>query len=274
LLRLAALCLVVILLASPSEGRAQSVAWVSSAPPMFADGDETMDSGQIDYLIRSLPQFTHHISRVSAARSLYDLQHGEGMCSVGILVTPERESFTVFTRRRMALPNVRLMVTRERLADWKAMLTPKGEVDLQKVGDSLTGGFTNSRHYDPVIADFIQQRGGQHMESLVATFQLFNLLQAGRIDFAFVMPPDLFFYGAKLDRKNLVLLPVKGVAPTSDAGVACTQDETGRAVVKAIDTWLADDGHWAEFVEPYRAWVPAEDYVRIVGGRSNIGAGP
>ena len=273
MLRLAAFRVALILLVLPSSGKAQEVVWASSAPPMLAPGDETMDSGQIDFLIRHLPQFTHRISRVSAARSLYDLQHGEETCSVGIIVTPERESFALFSRRRMALPSFRIMVNRDRLPAWQATLTPKGEVDLDKVSGAMVGAFTNSRHYDPTIADFIQRRGGQGMESMVATFQLFNLLQANRIDFAFVMPPDLYFYGAKIDRRKLVLLPVKAVATTSDAGVACANDETGRKVIEAIDALLADESRWAEYVEPYRNWVPAEDYARLLG-RSNMNSVP
>ena len=104
-------------------------------------GEETMDSGQMDYLIHLLPQFTHHVVRVSPARSIYDLRHGEGVCAVGILVTPERQSFALFTARHMVLPSFRVMVPRERLSAWAPMLTPKGEIDLEKVGLSLVGGY-------------------------------------------------------------------------------------------------------------------------------------
>ena len=229
-----------------------------------------MDSGQIDFLTHHLPQFTHHTVRVSPARSMYDLRHGEAMCTVGVLVTPERESVMLLAARHMVLPSFRLMVPRDRLASWKSVLTPRGEVDLDKIDSSIIGGYTNSRHYDPTIADFIQRRGGNSLESMVATFQLFNLMQANRIDFAFVMPPDLYFYGPKQNRQHLALLPIKSVIPTSDATVGCTRDETGHAVIKAIDAMMADETHWAEFVEPFRNWVPPEDFVRILGTRSNM----
>lgn len=273
-MRLTALCVAFIVLVLPSGGWAQEVTWVSSAPLTLAPGEKTMDSGQIDFLIHHLPQFTHRTVRVSAARSIYELRHGEATCAVGILVTPERESFALFSARHMLLPSFRLMVPREHLPAWSSAMTPKGEVDLDKVDGSLIGGFTNSRHYDPAITDFIQRRGGKGMESMVATFQLFNLLEANRIDFAFVMPPDLYFYGPEQDRQKLVLLPVKAVAPTSEAGVACTNDEAGRKVVKAVDALLADDARWEAFVEPYRSWVPPEDYGRLTGRPSNVNGMP
>ncbi len=260
-----------LLLAVPlSWAQGQEVTWVSSAPLAVPQGEETMDSRQIDFLIRHLPKFTHHIVRVSPARSLYDLRHGEAMCTVGVLVTPERETAMLFAARRMVLPSFRLMVPRDRLSSWAAALTPGGEIDLDKIEGSAIGGYTNSRNYDPAIADFIQRRGGKGMESMVATFQLFNLMQANRIDFAFVMPPDLYFYGPKQDRQQLALLPIKSVVPTSDASVACTRDETGRSVIKAIDALMADETHWAEFVEPFRNWVPPEDFIRLLGTRLNV----
>lgn len=264
--RQAALCFLLVLLLPWSRGWAQEITWASSAPTNVPQGEETMDSGQMDYLIHLLPQFTHHVIRVSPARSIYDLRHGEGVCAVGILVTPERQSFALFSARHMVLPSFRLMVPRDRLASWAPMRSPKGEVDLDKVGESLIGGYTNSRHFDPVIADFIGRRAGKGVEGVVATFQLFNLMQANRLDFAFVMPPDLFFYSGKPeDRRKFTLLPIKGVVPTSEAGVACTSDPAGQAAIKAIDALLADESRWVEFVEPFRAWLPPEDYARLLG---------
>jgi len=258
-------CLLLIALAA-SPGLAEDITWVTSSPGTSAR--ETMDSGMLAYLTRNLPDFSHHILRVSAARAYHELQHGAGICKADVIVTPEREELYAFVSRRREVPGFRLLVRKDRLSLLAPAMSGRDEVDLGRMSavKGLNGGFTVSRRYDPVIAEFIQNQGNAAMDSMVATFQLFNLLQAGRIDYTFVLPMDFYYYQDKALREEMLLLRVKDAAPIVHAGVACSPEPVGRRAVAAMDALLADDAHWEEFVEPIRKWLPPEDFARLEAG--------
>ncbi len=240
--------------------------------PAYADAKETMGSGQLTFLTGHLPGFSHHIVKVSAARAVHELEHGSSVCTPDILVTPERERVLTFAKRRMDLPGFRMMIRKDRLGVLAPALNGKGDVDLVKLGEipDLTGGYTNSRHFGPAIGEFIQAHGSTGLNGEVATFQLFNLMAAGRIDFAFVLPMDFYYYASEDQRAQTILLPVIGETPTITAAVACSGDTAGRALIHAIDALLADDARWADYIEPLRKWVSPEDFEVLRTGRSNM----
>ncbi len=264
--RFGGLVLVFALFAA-SAARGEDITWVTSAQsmPQFSD---TQDSGQLSFLTTHLPRFTHHVVRVSTARAYHELEHGSGVCKVGVLLSPERERYATFAARHLLLPGFRLVVRKDRLPALSAAMS-KGEVDLERlVGESaLKGGYTRSRHFDAPITDFLQARDASTMENVVATFQLFNLLQAERLDFAFILPMDLYFYTTPEARDKLVLLPIGGVAPVIEAAVACSSDQSGKNAIRDIDALLADDARWAELVEPLRKWMPPESFPQLLAGR-------
>lgn len=260
-MRFARLCLILGLLAPVSPGQAETITWLTTDPP-YPEAKETMGSGQLAFLMGHLPGFSQRMLKVSSARAMHELQHGAGLCITDLLVTPERERTLAFAKRRMTLAGFRLMVRKDRLGALAPALNGKGDVDLTKLEEipNLSGGYTNSRHFGPAIAGFIQRRGTNGLDGEVATFQLFNLMAAGRIDFAFVLPMDFYFYLPEDQRQDKVLLPVMGENPGAAAGIACSGDPAGRAVIAAIDTLLADDDRWAGYIESLRKWMSPEDF--------------
>lgn len=215
----------------------------------------------------NLPSFVHHIIRVSTARAYHELEHGSGVCKIGVLVTPERQKYAVFAIRRFYLPGYRLVVRKDRLAALAPAIV-KGEVDLDRLGTltAMTGAYTRLRHYDGAIPDFITAHDGSTLSGVTANALLFNLIQAERIDYAFALPMDAFFYSDEAARQKLAVLPIKGAGLRAEGGVACSSDQSGRDAIRAIDALLADEAHWAEFIEPYRRWVPPEEFAALLAG--------
>ena len=252
--------------------RAENITWVTDARAV-AHSSETIDSAQLAFLTSHLPSFSHTIARVSTARALHELEHGSGVCNVALAVTPERRRFAVFAARHLQLPGYHLVVRKEKLAALAPAIV-KGEVDLDKLGALLgvTGSYTRQRHYDQPISDFIQAHDGAAVTSVVANALLFNLVLAERIDYAFVLPMDVLFYSDDSAQRKLAILPIKGAISRVEAGIACTSDQSGKDVIRAVDGLLADDANWAEFVEPFRKWVPPEDFQVLLAGRpaSNV----
>ena len=274
-MRFARVCLILACLAPVSPGRGEAVTWMVS-DPAYADTKETMSSGQLAFLTGHLTGFSHHTVKVSASRAVHELQHGAGVCTTDVLVTPERERYLVFAKRRMELPGFRLMIRKDRLGALAPAVDGRGNVDLAKLQEipNLSGDYTNARHYGPAISEFIQRRGSDGLDGEVATFQLFNLLAAGRIDFAFVMPMDFYFYLSEEQRQQTTLLPVVDETPATAVTVACSADPTGHAVIHAINTLLADDAHWADYIEPLRKWTSPEDFEAMRVSHSNVNGVP
>ncbi len=255
--------------------RAENITWVTSAQAL-PNSNETMDSGELAYLTTHLPSFIHHVVRVSTARAYHELEHGAGVCKVGVLLTPERQRYAVFSARHMMLPGYHVVVRKERMAALAPAMV-RGEVDLDKLAalPGAMGGYTHLRHYDSGITDFIQAHDGSSVTNVVATPLLFNLMQAERIDYAFVLPMDVYFYTDEAARQKLTILPIRGGAPWAEAGVACSSDQSGKDVIQAVDALFSDESRWAEFVEPLHKWVPPEHYPTLLSGHpSNVNGVP
>lgn len=250
-----------------AAARGESITWVTDAQPV-PHSSETIDSVDLAFLTSHLPGFTHHVVHVSTARANHELEHGSGVCKVNVLVTPERQRFAVFSARHIFLPGYRLITRRDKLAALGPALV-KGEVDLDKLAalPGVTGGYTHMRHYDTPIADFTQAHDGNGITSVLVNGLLFNLIQADRIDYAFVLPMDVFFYTNRTAREKLAVLPIRGGTARAEAGVACSSDQSGKNVIHAVDELLADDSHWAEFVEPFRKWAAPEDFAALLASR-------
>jgi len=70
-------------------------------------------------------------------------------------------------------------------------------------------------------------------------------------------------------------LSIRGSSPWAEASVACSSDQSGKDVIRAVDALLADDARWAELIEPLRKWVPPEQYPTLLGGHpSNVNGVP
>jgi len=264
--RLAFFGLIFGLLAPLSPGRSEVVTWIST-DPVYAEAKETTGSGQLIYLTSHLPNFSHRVIKASDARAIHELKSGAGVCNTNMFVTPEREKLFTFAKRRMALPGFRLLARRGGLAALSPAVNAKGEVDLDKLErlPGLTGAYTHSRQYGPAISAYIKRApAGLNVE--VANLQLFNLVETGRVDFAFVVPMDYYYFIPEQQRGAVVLLRVAGEAPVSHAAVACSNDALGRSVIQAIDTLLSDDSQWVTYVEPLRQWLPPEDFEILRAG--------
>ncbi len=266
----------VFALAAAQAARAEDITWVTDAQPV-PHSSETQDSVQLSFLISHLKSFSHHIVKVSPARAYHELEHGPGVCKVGVLLSADRKRYAAFTARHMVLPGYHLVVRKDRMAALAPAIA-KGEVDLDRLAGlrGVVGGYTHVRHYDGPIADFIQARDGSDLDSVVATNLLFNLMAVERIDYAFALPLDLYFYSDEAARQKLVLLPIKGATPWAEAGVACTGDQAGKDVIHSLDTLFAEDARWAEFIEPLRKWVPPDNYPTLLAGHlpSNVNSVP
>jgi len=97
-------CLLLLVLILPIAAAADQVTWmVGDTPPLYIARGEEAGQGfsdrQIDFLIKHLPGFTHTIVGSNAKRTLFEMEHRDGVCSVTLLRDAEREKVMEFSAR-------------------------------------------------------------------------------------------------------------------------------------------------------------------------------
>lgn len=250
-----------------------SLTWMKpDFPPAFIQGNlyagQGYGDGQIDFLIAHLPEFRHETRTATASRFFYALEHEDGVCSVAIAKTPERQNFALFSQRSFwSMPN-RLVTTGARLARFKPFIGQDGELDLAllRQNGQLTGVYAPGTSYGSAIDEFI--RDPQRQTMLISQPHLrlpLAMLVNQRADFIFGYPMEVNYYKA-LDKVTtpLALIPVKSDVSHRDAYVSCSKGPIGQSAIEAIDRLLESQDQMRAFLEPLRRWYSEDEFIRAL----------
>jgi len=249
---------------APAAAQPPLITWMQADTPPFHIGEgplagQGVKDRQYQFLSQHLPRFQHRQMIASVARNWYDLEHSDGICIIGVARTPEREKYTLFSERQLTGYGSRIIVRRDGAAKFKEFLDSHGAVDLSKLArsDALVGGFVAALHYGDSITAFI---GDEHriarLDKFVTPPQLFNVLNAGRLDYVFGQPVEAAYFSRQHGMKasDLVALQIAGGAQGGGLSVGCSNGLLGRQVIQAIDRLLADDRLWRDYTAPYNDW--------------------
>ena len=249
---------------APAAAQPPLITWMQADTPPFHIGEgplagQGVKDRQYRFLTQHLPQFSHRLMIASTARDWYDLEHSDGICIIGVSRTPEREKFTLFSERLLTGFGSRVIIRRDRAAKFKDFLDPQGAVDLTRLAhsDALVGGFVAALHYNEGITAFIDdEKRLARLDKFVTPPQLFNVLNAGRLDYAFGQPVEAAYFSKQYGMKagDLAALPIKGWTQGGAISVGCSNGALGRQVIQAIDALLADDRLWRDYAAPYNDW--------------------
>lgn len=214
-------------------------------------------------LARELPQFDWRIESARPLRVIHEMETRDGVCSFGFIPLPGRERTMVFNQRPILTPGYGVIVRQDRLAEFQDYLGADGAIDLNRLGQApLTGGYVGVRPHEDALKGFIADR--HHRVELIATNEngsLFKQVIGRRIDFALALRDETNYFAEQAAPEvRLVSLPITGPDRWTPAYIGCSSGHVGRRVMAAIDAYLADDHHWADFLEPWRRWMSAEDY--------------
>ncbi len=257
--------LLFLLLFPPMAALADQVTWMAGdTPPLYIvrgeDAGQGFSDRQLDFLIKHLPGFTHTIVRSNAKRTLFEMEHRDGVCSITLLRDSEREKVMEFSARPIVIPAFRLVALDSRRDAITPLLTTDGEIDLDALAASgtLNGAYVQSRLYPAPITQFLNIPAVKsRLEDLPDTSPMFNLLRTGRVDFVFLNGLEARYYAGKAD---ILSLPIKGVPRTMAMYPGCSERLLGRRVVARIDQLLADETNWAAFLAPLRDWMGEVDF--------------
>jgi uncharacterized protein (TIGR02285 family) len=272
--RLRLLALLVAVLAARAAP-AETVTWMLGELPPLVVTEGTLagqGAGQIGFRMLSerLGQFSWRIEHASALRILYEIERRDGICSFGFAKLPEREGKMVFGIRPMVVPGFGVILREDRLPEFQRVLDRNGAVDLSLLGqaEGMTGGYVRARPHFDGVKRFIEA----HPSSLVAddAVKLFRQLQARHIDFLFGLRDETNYFAALLgQRDRFAALPIAGTDQFGLAYMVCSNGPLGRKAMAALDDYLADDRHWAEFMAPWQQWLAPGDYTAALKSQTN-----
>lgn len=267
-MRCRAVVLLVLLMAAPLV-RAEDVTWIlPEFPPGFITGPFRTGEGygdrQLRFLIEHLPQFHHTVLNGSALRVWHEMEHHDGICTLSVAKLPEREKLAAFSARSFWATANRIVVRTDHLGEFAPYLDGSGAVNLALLGESRTlrGGYGDNTSYGPSIDAFIRDPGRKTPLELTQHLRMpLVLLDKGRLDFVFGYDMEVRYY-SQLNRlgDDFTALPVVPSLVHQKGYVACSNEETGRRVITAIDALLASDKGMQAFIEPLRDWYSPADF--------------
>lgn len=247
--------------------RAEPVVWMMpELPPMVMTGGPLAGQGVgraiFAVLARQLPDFQWRMETAAPLRIMHEMQHRDGICSFAFAKLPEREGKMLFSQRAMTMPGFGVIVREERQGEFRRFLDSSDAVDLSLLGHArgLTGGYVVARPHFGALQQYIDDP--RHKPSLVADdpIRLFRQLAAHHLDFLFGLRDETNYFAAIIGGAHFTSLPIAGTDKFGQAYLGCSTGPVGQRVMQALDAWLADDRHWAEFAAPWERWLSPADY--------------
>ncbi len=231
-------------------------------PPYYSiEGDREFGPGfAIQNLLREhLPQFRHVRLNAHPQRTLMLAQHGETICFTGMLKSPDRERFLVYSTIPCRLADPVAIVT---LAENAAAFGP-APVSLRQVlrGNRLVlghaAGFKLGPELDAILDECATPQNVRpfHAES-PTNVRLLQLMQKG-IDYILEVPDHAIYAAEQIGLADrLAFLPIQESDRYLVGYVACTANATGQEAIRQIDAVLRQEVVKPEYRELFEPWVP------------------
>lgn len=205
------------------------------------------------YFQSQLTQFSHREEKMPLARFLKKARSGKEFCLSGMVRTPEREKYLVYSdpMARLPLPHVYVRgTTANRLG------LEDGQVSLAWLMDQpgIRAVFQRARSYGPldeIIAARIDQPG--FLRSTVLTKTLAEMLALGRVDFFIEYPVILDSITVAGKYIRFRVLRVKEQPETMPVHIACAKTPFGRRVVQRISEIIANKKDTRGYRDVYTA---------------------
>lgn len=247
---LLALVTAVLTLPAGAQGRPgpeTQISWyIFDFPPVFilAGPDAGTGNGDVwlSYFISVLPQFRHRIVTASISRMMTDIAREPGACTTSVIPSPGRAEFMAFSRHAWRVQPNRVIYPEAISPSIDLYRAPDGQIDVAALAqdETLKGGYIDRRSYTPAIDAAIltlkQRQGGWAVTGAEGAVEMLAL---GRVDYTFGYPFELRYLLHR--RGNGMPLASAGAAgdpETVAAHVGCSKDETGQALLAALDSVL------------------------------------
>jgi uncharacterized protein (TIGR02285 family) len=232
----------------PSERMA--IDWqVFGSPPNYildgpARGQGALDRSLREVAIPMLPEFDHRIHEVPYRRLEVNMRIQPTACVLGLLKTPERETYMQFSRPLLpALTGLGVLIRRDHLQALKSALTETRQLSLKRLlsMDNVRLGLAPGRSYGPTVDELLQTAPGSvQLQGVSTSTPLRNLVEMtllGRVDVTLLFPQEVRYLQDTEGRKfpDLVFLPLEEQSTSTAAHAACAKGPAGEQIIGKIN---------------------------------------
>ncbi|WP_445679123.1 TIGR02285 family protein [Radicibacter daui] len=250
-----------------AAGRAEerpAVDWyVFDFPPIYILSGPDTGKGTADARLRQfmagLDEFQNRKVVASPSRLMADMAVKDGVCSITMLRTPEREAALIYAQHFWRLETSRVMLRPDRQDLYARFMTADGRIDLAAMLNDaeLTGVFVAKRSYTGAIDRYVREQSGRQDRLLQvnSSESAFRMLELGRADYTFGYGYELRYFN-DTQREALKLASVAAVGDPLyvDGGIACSKGPVSTRVISAIDALLDRQPTTDEIGEASRRW--------------------
>lgn len=181
----------------------------------------------------NLPQYEHVEITAPFPRAITEIRRGSHWCYIGALRTSERESYAYFSLPTSIFLPLRIIVRRDRLAQFKTPLSLQAMLQNR----SLSTSVMRDRSYSPMVDKLLEAYPPR--ENYSEQIEAISMLLAGRLDYLIELPLLAFYQASLLSHPGeLVALPIQEGDEVVFNRVMCPRNEWGKKVIEQIDKVL------------------------------------
>jgi len=241
--------------------------WFNAAPYMIAEGPDK-GAGIFDQ-IRSLlkdemPGYEHKDVQAPFPRIFQEIKNGNPWCFVGGVKNPEREALAYFSVPLAVFLPFKVVVRRDRLAEFSAAAGPGGGISLAELmaREGMRTSYLRGRSFSPQINALLEQQPNRQYHSEFN--EALQMLLARRLDYLLELPIISTYSARQLGRDGeLAALTIREHADPTVNRVMCPRTEWGKQVVAKVNAVLHAQRSTARYRAIVERWSD-EESLRII----------
>jgi uncharacterized protein (TIGR02285 family) len=220
-------------------------------------GQGTFDLLQ-QHINKLMPQFEHHNQLVSLPRLEQAFQSAQTTsCTVGALYSEDNAANRLYSVPMAVGPALAVGYLAGALIEHPASQADGIVLETLAVDPALTGVYQPNRLYPQAISAVLQQPGINLSDySFTSEVNAAALLASGRVNYVIEYPQRMKYYNQLLpEPAALEHRAIVGANVASVTFVSCTNDETGRAAIHAVNQALQELWQQASYIEAMQYWL-------------------
>lgn len=231
-------------------------------PPLFMSQKDGSFAGAgpaiIDYIKYNMPEYEHKDALASPVKIIQEIQLGRGWVATGLLKTPDREKYLIFSKYPCRLIWWMMAVIR---ADDRKKMVANGEINPENLLSSgkYKLGYIKGVNYGPLNPVIDRYRKTENTSYPSRDFKnQISLLLKKRIDIFFANPLIVYYTSEyQGTAEKIAMFNCKGFNKESMLGYfAAPRNRWGREVIKRIDQILEAGIRSGELKDILANWVP------------------
>lgn len=251
------------LLAAFSLQAKPQLAWLQTdRPPHQIINGSYQGQGTFDLLQQHInnlmPEFEHQNQLVSLPRLEQAFQEASAAsCTVGTLYSEERAANRLYSKPMAVGPALAVGYIAGSLTEHQANQKDGMLIEILAHDTALTGVYQPNRLYPEAIGNVLQRQGINLSEyAFTSEVNAAALLASSRVNYVIEYPERMKYYNQLLPEPAIMEhRAIVGANVASVYFVTCTDNETGKTAIQAVNKALAELWQQASYLEAMQFWL-------------------